>query len=221
MDKRVFLENSKKILEEMIGIVDKVDSIDLNSLCSEETVFCIVDMVNGFAKEGILSSPRINNLIEPIKKLMEKCKEKNIKVIAFADSHPKDSIELKFRPKHCVKGTVESEIIEELTSLGIDKVFEKNSTNGFVTEEYMSWIEDEGQKYNNFIVVGDCTDICVSQYVITQKGYFNERNMDKRIIVPINAVDTYDLGVHNAEFLNLISYYQMIDNGIEVVKSID
>ncbi|QUH21935.1 cysteine hydrolase family protein [Alkaliphilus sp. B6464] len=210
-----------KALEGMIDVVNVAPALDIAQLNPEETVLSIVDMVKGFTTEGILSSPRAKELIDPIKRLLEKSKSRGFTVVAFLDSHTKESMELKFRPEHCLQGTEESELVDEMKNLGIDLVFPKNSTNGFITDEYLNWIKTSGSKFKNFIIVGVCSDICISQYALTKKSYFNERDMNSRVIVPMNYTDTYDLGVHNADLMNLFSFYQLIDNGIEVVKTIE
>ncbi|OPZ83964.1 MAG: hypothetical protein BWY74_04327 [Firmicutes bacterium ADurb.Bin419] len=46
------------------------------------------------------------------------------------------------------------------------------------------------------------------------------KNQKYRVIVPVNAVDTYDLGAHNGDLVNVMALYNMIINGIEVVKDI-
>ncbi|WP_425447875.1 cysteine hydrolase family protein [Dethiothermospora halolimnae] len=222
LNKESLLTNGVKSLEGMLDMIDKAPKLNIDNLDSNKTILIIIDMVNGFAKKGILSSPRVNDLISPITKLQNKCIMKDIYTLAFIDNHTKDSIELKFRPKHCIEDTDESKLVKEIEELGVDKVIKKNSTNGFVNEAFIDWKDAlENKDFDNFIIVGDCTDICISQFALTLKAYFNERNLDKRVIVPINAVDTYDLDIHNGDLMNLISLYQFIDNGIEVVKSID
>ncbi|MDU7905038.1 MAG: cysteine hydrolase, partial [Peptostreptococcaceae bacterium] len=71
-------------------------------------------------------------------------------------------------------------------------------------------------------VVGDCTDICIYQFVVTLKSYFNQNNIDKNIIVPMNLVDTYHIdNIHNAEIMNIVFLNSMIQNGVEVIKEIE
>lgn len=73
---------------------------------------------------------------------------------------------------------------------------------------------------DNIIIVGDCTDICIYQFAITLKSYFNQNNIAKNITVPINLVDTYDIeNVHCAKLLNTVFLNSMIQNGINVIKS--
>ncbi|WP_066501710.1 isochorismatase family cysteine hydrolase [Abyssisolibacter fermentans] len=213
-------QKSNELIEFMIEEKSKMKNIDITSLHYNKTVLIIVDMVKGFSDYGLLSSPRVKKLVPSIVSLQRKCKESSIYTIAFVDNHTEQSIELKFRPKHCIKGTREDELVNEIKEVGIDKIISKNSTNGFVAKEFLNWLEENEDRYDNFIVVGVCTDICISQFVLTLKAYFNENNMDKRVIVPIDYVDTYDFGIHSGDIMNLISIYQMLDNGIEVIKDL-
>jgi nicotinamidase-related amidase len=95
----------------------------------------------------------------------------------------------------------------------------KNSTNGFLEERFQGWLEANPQ-INAFIITGDCTDICIQQFSVTLKTWFNMQNKKARVIVPINAIDTYDLGLHNGDLMNIMGLYNMMLNGIEVVKEL-
>jgi hypothetical protein len=80
-------------------------------------------------------------------------------------------------------------------------------------------------------VVGDCTDLCTYQLAMHLRLDANERQLERRVIVPINAVDTYDtpmsvaeeLGIfpHPGDLLHATFLYHMAINGIEVVKRIE
>ena len=52
------------------------------------------------------------------------------------------------------------------------------------------------------------------------KAWFNEKNEASRVIVPINAVDTFDLGMHNADLMNVVLLCSMKDNGVEVAAEV-
>ena len=96
------------------------------------------------------------------------------------------------------------------------KIVNKNSTNGFFALSNLDF-----NNTDNIIIIGDCTDICVYQLAITLKSYFNQNNISKNIIVPMNLVDTYHVdNVHPAELLNIVFFNSMIQNGIKVVKEI-
>ena len=207
------------LLNELNSLKSNLDNLPTMNLCDldlNRTDLFIVDINNGFAKGGSLYSPRIENLINPIVKFT-KSVEKNIKsIIAFTDYHTKESIELLSYPTHCMKDTIECEIVDELKSIDNIKIIKKNSTNGFFALNDLNF-----NNTDNIIIIGDCTDICIYQLAITLKSYFNQNNINKHIIVPINLVDTYNIdNVHPAELLNIVFLNSMIQNGIKVVKEI-
>jgi len=81
-------------------------------------------------------------------------------------------------------------LIPELTTeslSGNSVIIEKNSTNGFNSDGFRQWLNKNCDEVNNYIVTGCVTDLCVLQFTLSLKAYFNEMNEDKRIIVPMNA----------------------------------
>lgn len=211
------MENLSRDLKFMYKTIKNLEKLNINDINLEKTVLFIVDINVGFAKNGLLYSERIEKLIHPIKKLGDYISEKNGTVIAFTDCHTKDSIELKTYPVHCLEEDNESDVVEEIKTIKNIKVIPKNSTNGFFCIEN----EVDFNDFENVIVVGACTDICVYQFVITLKSYLNQNNIYKRIIVPIDLVDTYDISYkHNAKLMNIVFFYSMMENGIEVIKNV-
>ena len=85
---------------------------------SEKTVFVMIDIINGFIREGVLHDKEIENIIIPVKAFLEYCKRKNIKSIAFSDCHSEDSCEFATFPPHCIKESNECKIVDELTQIG-------------------------------------------------------------------------------------------------------
>ncbi|WDV46321.1 cysteine hydrolase [Clostridiaceae bacterium M8S5] len=226
---QVFMNNAKEMLSSMIRRLNNLDQIKLSSLNSHKVMHIIIDMNNGFAKQGALYSSRVKGIIPNVVKLTSKCIEKKIITIAYTDNHTETSPELKSFPTHCMKGNKESEVIDELLVFkekGL-RVYEKNSTNGMMATNPVKALRDEYPEeridsIDTFIVTGCVTDICVYQYATTLKSYLNQKNIDARVIVPIDCVDTFDIpNVHDAEFMNVVFLCSMLDNGIEVVKSID
>lgn len=214
-----FMERSLEIIKEMVDMLEGLKGIELADLKREQTALLIVDMINGFTREGALKSNRAEELIPEIVKLSKRCDDLGVQKLAFADCHTEASPEFSSYPKHCMAGTRESDVVDEIKEVGGYKLIEKNSTNGFHEEEFKKWLFENPQ-ITNFIVTGVCTDICVQQFAITLKTWFNMQNKSYRVIVPMNAVDTYDLGVHNADLVNVMALYNMIINGVEVVKEI-
>lgn len=211
------MELLTKEFENMKFNLEKLKSKKINELDLSKTMLFIIDMNNGFAKKGALYSDRVEALINPITNLAKTLEAKKCEIIAFTDSHNKDSIELRSYPTHCLENDYESKIVDEISSIKTLKVIPKNSTNGFFCLEDKSF-----ENIDNIIVVGDCTDICIYQFVITLKAYFNQNNIDKNIIVPMNLVDTYHIDtIHNADIMNIVFLNSMIQNGVEVIKEIE
>lgn len=184
------------------------------------TIFFSVDINNGFCKEGALFSERTKKLIPQTAKLLKNVLDKKFSVVAFTDEHPGNSPEFKGYPVHCLKDTAESVLVDELDFLYSHEnavVIPKNSTNGFflLSDEFL------GEKYDNYIITGCCTDICVHQLSVSLKTWFNQNNIDKRVIVVKSLVDTFDLPGHSADEYNSIFLGSMASNGVEVVDDIE
>jgi nicotinamidase-related amidase len=211
--------NARQALEETAGYFEAIEPLELAGLKAASTALLMVDMINGFAVSGALSSGRVKALIPVIESLSKKCGVIGIKKIAFADRHTSYSAEFATYPPHCVEGTPEAEMVDELKSAGDYTLIPKNSTNGFLEEEFLRWL-GRNPEVDTFIIVGDCTDICILQLALTLKAHFNRLNQSSRIIVPKNAVDTYDAPRHNAELMHVIALYNMMINGIEIVDRI-
>ena len=201
----------------------KGKTIDLLSLKKDKTALFVVDMVNGFVHQGPLSSPRVAAIVNNIAELNEKTA--GYKKVFFLDSHENDSQEFSSFPVHCMKGTMEAELIPELktkASEGSDTWYiEKNSTNGFYSNKFQDWLNQHIDIVDNYIITGCVTDICVLQFALSLKAYFNETNKIKRIIVPMNTVETYEFGSHNGYLMNLFALYNMHTSGIEIVDKIN
>lgn len=181
----------------------------------------IVDMVNGFIKEGAMADPYINTITPEVKRLIEEFIEnKNGEIIAFCDSHTMQSEEFKDYPVHCLKGTKESELIEELQEYKENIIiFEKDTTNGFESEEYRKFIEEKQDEYDEIVVAGCCSDICVLNYVLSQKKDFDEKQSNVTITVPVNAIETFDGPGHKRSEANQYAVAKMLQNGIHIVDS--
>jgi nicotinamidase-related amidase len=200
-------------------LYDDSSVIELSSLNATETALIIVDMINGFVHFGALSSDRINSIITPVSTLMKKCSERNIKIAAFADSHKSSAAEFSAFPPHCTEDSDESQIIPEIKNICNFTLIRKNSTNGFHAPDFRTFLNDN-PKINTFIVCGDCTDICVNNFCITLKTYFDQLDLASKIFVPVNAVETFNAGLHDADFMNTASLFLMKTSGIDIVKEI-
>lgn len=67
IEKDLFLQNSNEIISQIYDKFEKVKSINLNDFDYNKTVLIIIDMVNGFTKDGALSSKRILSINRIVK----------------------------------------------------------------------------------------------------------------------------------------------------------
>lgn len=178
------------------------------------TIIFVIDMINGFCKEGNLASLEINAIVPTIKALLDQARKENIAIIALNDAHSKNNPEFNSYPIHCLENTKETELVTELQFPEI-KIIKKNSTNGFFQLNL-----NQLKNYQNIIVVGCCTDICIYQFTLTCKAWFNQQNKKANIIVPKSMTTTFDSRNHPSDVVNAISWHSMITNGIIVVKEI-
>lgn len=177
----------------------------------------IIDMINGFVKEGALADKKINDITPNIIKLIEEYLKNGDEIISFQDGHSKDSKEFESFPMHCVLGTEEAELIDELVPYK-DKMnlIIKNSTSGLVTNEFLKYMKENGEKLKEIVITGCCTDICVMNFVLPLKNYIDEHNLDIKLIVYKNTVETYNSPEHNREQYNEIAFKIMSLNGISI-----
>lgn len=213
----------QKFLEFMKNDLENISEVSLESLGAnkDNTVVVVVDMVKGFYNEGPLANEKVGAIIGDIVRLDEITKD--YKKVFFIDSHEEGAKEFTCYPPHCIEGSVEEELIDELLQAeGVKNkntlIVKKNSVNGFHCKELRAVIDDKN--IENIIVVGVCTDICVKNFAMTTVTYLNQYNLDKNIIVPANMVETFDADFHNREYWNLTSLFEMKANGVKIVKDI-
>ncbi len=192
-----------------------------------------VDVINGFCNEGPLASPRVRALIPHIVALFERAWAQGIRQIVLTqDTHEPDAIEFGQFPPHCVRGTAESETVSEFKALPFfDRmtVFPKNSIQSGLNTGLNDWVAGH-PAISTYIVVGDCTDLCTHQLAMHLRLDANARQLQRRVVVPADCVDTYDLPVevassigavpHDAELLHRLFLYSLMLNGVEVVAAL-
>ncbi|HKG24521.1 MAG TPA: isochorismatase family protein [Thermomicrobiales bacterium] len=192
------------------------------------------DMTVGFCERGNLASARVGALKEPVVDLIERAHALGMHHFVLAqDTHHPQTPEFEAWPVHCVRGTDEAETIPELKSLpfaNLLTVIEKNSLHPALETEFDPWL-DAHPGLRIAIVVGNCTDLCVYQLAMHLRVRHNARNVPGMlVIVPADAVDTYDLSVetaaaigalpHPGDFFHQVFLYHMALNGIQVVREL-
>lgn len=199
----------------------------------EQVAVLSVDMTNAFCREGSLASPRIAALIDPVTRLFRLAWNSGVRQIVLSqDCHTPDAQEFDAYAPHAVCGTSESEAVDEIKALPFyDQmvIFNKNSVAAEKNTGLNPWIESHPE-LSTFIVVGDCTDICVYSLAMHLRTWANAFERDWRVIVPADCVNTYDLPLetahkvgalpHPGDLMHAVFLYHMALNGIDVVRNI-
>lgn len=206
---------------------------DLETVITDPARAALVaeDLVKGFCSKGPLSSSRVADIVPAVVRLFQRAHDLEVRhFLLFQDTHDADAVEFAAYPPHCVNGTVESETIDELNDLPFSDQFvilPKNSISSNLGTELDIWLDTHPQ-VTTFIVVGDCTDICVYQAAMHLRMRANVLGLrDVRIIVPADCVQTYDMSVetalelgampHDGDLLHRVFLYHVALNGVEVV----
>lgn len=192
---------------------------DMDVMDIKDPIIFVVDMINGFIHEGALADETIHEVTPNIIHVLELLDARNIFI---ADAHPPKTREFVSFPPHCLIGTKESEVVKELQPY-IHELFHKNSTNTFTSMDFQSFIEEKRfDQYQDVIIMGCCSDICILQFALCLNAWFNEHNMvEHRIIIPIDTMDTYHIEkIHDAYSCNEFAIANMKANGILMVKSL-
>ncbi|MDF2879625.1 MAG: isochorismatase [Clostridiaceae bacterium] len=220
-DIKTFNDNATRTLTNIINSFEKLPTVNAKDFPVENTMIVVVDMVNGFAKKGALYSKRVEGIIPNIEQVLKKFK--GYQKIFICEAHTEESREFNYYPEHCLVGTEESEIVEEFKPYIDEKsiIIKKNSTNGFLSKEYAEFFMNNSQ-YTNVIIMGDCTDICILQYALTQMAFYHEWNIPGGVYLPIKCTETYETEEinHNADLMNVFALYNMQLNGVQLIKDI-
>jgi len=155
----------------------------------------IVDMINGFVKEGMLHDEEIGKKIDRQIELIKQAKNAGKLIIFIKDSHDKNAAEYERfgNMPHCLKGTSESELIDELKPFenDIDTIsIKKNSTSFIEAPEFRELIELM-QANNEFDIIGCCSDICVFNGAMGLANYLDQWNRRHIIRIHEDAIATY------------------------------
>ncbi len=228
-------KKSRAFLNYLIEWHDRRPTLELATLAPDRVAVICVDVINGFCTMGPLASPRVQAIVAPIVALFQRAHALGVRHFLLPqDTHDRQAVEFQSYAPHCVRGTPEAQTVPELAALpfaGEFVVIEKNTTNMAAGTKLNDWLAQHPE-VTQFILVGDCTDICIYQGALDLRVRANAAGQrDVRIIVPADCVDTYDLPVetarqlgslpHDGDLLHLIFLYHMALNGVEVVSHVE
>ena len=190
------------------------DSISITEIT--KPILFVVDMINGFVKEGPLHDSKIHDITPNIKKILENFSGPKWFV---CDSHSQTAREFQSYPPHCICESEESKVIDELQPY-VQDILYKNSTNTFTAKSFSSLLPLLDH-HTDIVITGCCTDLCILQFALSLNAWLNEYDRSNRIILPVDCVDTYHIPVvHDACEWNRFALANMKMNGIMVVSNI-
>ena len=192
---------------------------NIEKLRKVKELLITIDMVNGFVKEGSLAAPSIMRVVPRQKELLDEAiNDKDTGVMFIRDSHPIDAVEFKTFGVHCLEGTKETEVIDEL------KVYEsyaleylKNSTNLMFA---LGMQQDLLKFYNleRIRLMGCLSEVCVENGAIGLRTFFDQVNRDIEICVHSDAIDTFNAPGHEADMVTKNALDRMKANGIKILE---
>ena len=185
-----------------------------------EKCLIVVDMVNGFVREGVLHDEKISLVIPNQVELIKNYNDESELVVFIKDTHDEDAVEFKRfgNTKHCVRGSSEAELVSELIPFeGNDNTIsiEKNSTSFMESPRFRELVE-ELVNVKQYDIVGCCTDICDFNGSMGLANYCDEWNRDVNINVYIDAIATYAQDLRQ-EYIDA-AYLLMRQQGIKLVR---
>ena len=154
----------------------------------------VVDMQNGFLRQGNLASEDCLAVLPAVVDEVEAALAAGHHVIFTADTHEHGDLEFEIFPTHCIRGSAEAELVDEL------KVYlDREGVHLLPKRRYSAMFETEleGLLHRFGItevrICGVCTDICVLHTTA------DLRNRDIAVTVVANATATFDAPEHPAE----------------------
>lgn len=175
----------------------------------DNSALLIIDMQNAFInKEGSLSkmgldTSRTSTVIDPIKELKKEFKAQNRPVIYIQHTHRVDKTDggmiVKVFPPimdlgHCMEGTWDGEIIDELKPEKDDYIVKKHRFSAF----YNTQLEEvlRGLGIETLVVSGIATNVCVESTV--RDAFYRDYN----VFVPRETTASYTVEQEQGSFGN-------------------
>lgn len=152
-------------------------------------VLIVVDMLKGFLEPGhnLYCGDEARRIIPAVRRLVEAEHRRGGRVIYLHDTHKPDDLEFRMFPVHCVAGTPETELVEELQGLPGEHIA-KARYSGFFGTDLEQRLASVGP--GKITICGVCTDICVLHTAA------DARNRDYDVVVPTDCVASFDAEQH-------------------------
>lgn len=146
----------------------------------------IVDMLKDFVQEnGALPVKEAEDIVDKIRMIRHQARKEGILVVYANDAHAEDDPEFAVWPKHAVKETYGSEVIDELMPEALDIVIEKQELSMFAKTTAHETLRQHG--IDELYFTGVCTEYCV------KLGAIEAAVLDYKTYVVIDAIAGVDI----------------------------
>ncbi len=152
----------------------------------------VIDMVKGFLEPGhnLYCGDASRQIIPLVADLLQREKEAGSSILFVCDNHEPDDLEFQMFLPHCIIGTAETEVIDELNGfVEPGSLVPKNRYSGFFGTDLEKRLADLAP--DKVILCGVCTDICVLHTAS------DARNRDYTVEVPRDCVASFDPEAHS------------------------
>lgn len=159
-------------------------------------VLIVTDIQNGFTRIGNLASERITAKIPTMVRIVEEEHAAGTPIIFTKDTHVENDREFEVFPPHCIEGTEEHDLVEEL------RPFEEDAEAVIEKRRYSAFFETDLDRVlaklapDEVHMMGVCTDICVLHTTS------DLRNHDYPVVIRREGVETFDTPGHDADEVN-------------------
>lgn len=166
-------------------------------------VLMVIDVQEGFTRQGNLASERTTAALPRIREIVEKERAEGTPVIFTKDSHVENDAEFRMFPPHCIVGTEEHDLVEELRPLEPQAaaVIQKRRYSAFFgtgLEQVLRDLQPE-----EVHILGVCTDICVLHTTS------DLRNRDYDVVVRREGCETFNAPGHDNTEVNRWAFSHM------------
>jgi nicotinamidase/pyrazinamidase len=159
-------------------------------------ILIVTDVQEGFTRRGNLASPECTAAIPRVVRMVEEALAEGTPVVFTKDSHVENDLEFKMFPPHCIVGTEEHDLVEELRSFEPDAaaVIQKRRYSAFFDTELEKVLEQ--LQPDEVHIIGFCTDICVLHTTS------DLRNRDYDVVVRRDGCETFSVPGHDNQEIN-------------------
>jgi|GEM_PF-2535498 len=184
----------------------------------DNKMLVVIDLIRGFVKEGAMAAHEVERIVPNVATLVEGALDEKQKVVYVRDWHSPKSEEFLRWPKHCLANSNECLFVPELEPFQRHvSVINKDTHNAFVVDKFQGLFKNK--VYDEIIVTGVITEVCVFQTCVSLIGFIRANGLKTKLIVPKNAVDTFNKPGHSANLVNQNTFEMMNKLGIETPDS--